>query len=168
MLPASPSRFPILERFWQGEPNVIMWTGGIFPPSTLVISPKCVILGKWRLVMAIGDFSISLAQMGMIPLREAARGNTPIPSNRLPNLRAHINRLSPCFIRCVHVLSAPFRAIKKHHLWKSIQWCFFLSADFSRISSSPIEKDANLKNAPFSIFLFSFYKSTVCLLSAKP
>jgi len=30
--------------------------------------------GKWRFVMAIGDFSISLAQTGMIPLREAAEG----------------------------------------------------------------------------------------------
>ena len=35
-------------------------------------------------------------------------------------------------------------------------------------AESPIEKDANLKNASFSIFIFIFYKSTVCLLSAKP
>lgn len=53
--------------------------------------------GKWRFVMAIGDFSIALAQTGMIPLREAARGNTPVPSNRRPNLREHIDRLSACF-----------------------------------------------------------------------
>ena len=69
--------------------------------------------GKWRFVMAIGDFSISLAQTGMIPLREAARGNTPIPSNRLPNLRAHIDRLSFYFFMCYFHFSAPFQTIKK-------------------------------------------------------
>ena len=132
LLPASPSRFPILERFWQGEPNVIMWTGEMFPPCIFVISPKCSMSGKWRLVMAIGDFSISLAQTGIIPLREAARGNTPIPSNRLPNLRAHIDRLSFCFFMCCFHFSAPFQTIKKHHQWKSIQWRLLLSAHFSR------------------------------------
>jgi len=39
---------------------------------------------------------------------------------------------------------------------------------FQGKAESPIEKDANLKNASFSIFIFIFYKSTVCLLSAKP
>lgn len=88
--------------------------------------------GKWRFVMAIGDFSISLAQTGIIPLREAARGNTPIPSNRLPNLRAHIDRLSFYFFMCYFHFSAPFQTIKKHHQWKSIQWRLLLSAHFSR------------------------------------
>ena len=80
----------------------------MFPPCIFVISPKCSMSGKWRFVMAIGDFSISLAQTGIIPLREAARGNTPIPSNRLPNLRAHIDRLSFCFFMCCFHFSAPF------------------------------------------------------------
>jgi len=39
---------------------------------------------------------------------------------------------------------------------------------FQGKAESSIEKDANLKNASFSIFIFIFYKSTVCLLSAKP
>ena len=38
------------------------------------------------MVMEMGAFSISLAHTGRIPHREAARGNTPIPSKRLPSL----------------------------------------------------------------------------------
>ncbi len=62
------------------------WTGGIFPPSSLVMSPKCSISGKWRRVMEMGAFTISLAHTGTIPFRRAASGNTPIPSNKLPNV----------------------------------------------------------------------------------
>ena len=62
-----------------------MWTGGMSPPFSFVTSPKCAIPGKWRFVMEIGAFSISLAHAGTIPQRTAASGNTPIPSNRLPS-----------------------------------------------------------------------------------
>ena len=86
--PVMPVRLPICERFWHGEPKVMIWTGGICPPSSLVMSPKCAIPGKWRLVIDTGAFSISLAHIGTIPCRWAARGNTPIPSNRLPNVSA--------------------------------------------------------------------------------
>ena len=81
---------PICERFWQGEPKVMMWTGGMSPPFSFVTSPKCAIPGKWRFVMEIGAFSISLAHAGTIPQRTAASGNTPIPSNRLPSRSAVI------------------------------------------------------------------------------
>ena len=40
--------------------------------------------------MEIGAFSISLAHTGSIPQRAAAKGNTPIPSNRLPSRSAVI------------------------------------------------------------------------------
>ena len=42
--------------------------------------------------MEMGAFSISLAQTGRIPHREAARGNTPIPSKRLPSLMSGMAR----------------------------------------------------------------------------
>lgn len=48
--------------------------------------------GKCLLVMEMGAFSISLAQTGRIPHREAARGNTPIPSKRLPSLMSGMAR----------------------------------------------------------------------------
>ena len=60
------------------------------PPFSFVTSPKCAIPGKWRFVMEIGAFSISLAHAGTIPQRTAASGNTPIPSNRLPSRSAVI------------------------------------------------------------------------------
>ena len=50
------------------------------------------ISGKCLLVMEMGAFSISLAQTGRIPHREAARGNTPIPSKRLPSLMSGMAR----------------------------------------------------------------------------
>lgn len=63
----------------------MMWTGGMAPPFSFVTFPKCAIPGKWRFVMEIGAFSISLAHTGTIPQRTAASGKTPIPSNRLPS-----------------------------------------------------------------------------------
>ena len=62
----------------------MMSTGGSFAPSSLVISPTCCIWGNRNLVTAIGKASISLAQTGSMPLRTAARGKPPMPSNRLP------------------------------------------------------------------------------------
>ena len=61
-----------------------MSTGGSFAPSSLVISPTCCIWGNRSLVTAIGKASISLAQTGSMPLRTAAKGKPPMPSNRLP------------------------------------------------------------------------------------
>ena len=62
----------------------MMSTGVSFAPSSLVISPTCCIWGNRNLVTAIGKASISLAQTGSMPLRTAARGKPPMPSNRLP------------------------------------------------------------------------------------
>ena len=62
----------------------MMSTGGNSAPSNLVMSPTWIILGKWCFVTSIGKASISLAHTGVIPLRTAARGKPPIPSNRLP------------------------------------------------------------------------------------
>lgn len=50
------------------------------------MSSKCFILEKCRLVIEIVAASISLAHTGTIPQRAAANGNTPIPSNKLPNV----------------------------------------------------------------------------------
>ena len=86
--PVMPVRLPIWDRFWHGEPKVMIWTGGICPPSSLVMSPKWAISGKCRLVTDTGAFSISLAHAGTMPCRRAARGNTPMPSNRLPSVSA--------------------------------------------------------------------------------
>ena len=73
-----------MEKFWQGEPKVMIWTGDNSLPCSFVMSPKCRMAGKCRFVMEIGALSISLAQSGTMPFRCAARGKTPIPSNRLP------------------------------------------------------------------------------------
>lgn len=39
--PASPARFPAMERSWHGLPPVIQSTGSISAPFILQISPKC-------------------------------------------------------------------------------------------------------------------------------
>lgn len=62
----------------------MMSTGGSFAPSSLVMSPTWIMPGKCFFVTWIGNVSISLAQMGVMPLRTAASGNPPIPSNREP------------------------------------------------------------------------------------
>lgn len=41
--------------------------------------------GNLDSVTALGNGSISLAQAGTIPTAEAASGQVPLPSNRLPN-----------------------------------------------------------------------------------
>ena len=51
--------------------------------------------GKCRRVMDTGAFSISLAHRGTMPLRRAARGNTPMPSNRLPNVISFLVAFPP-------------------------------------------------------------------------
>jgi hypothetical protein len=85
LTPARPSRLPATDRSWQGEPPAIISTTGRFSPCNFVISPMCVILGNRYLVTAMGNFSISLAHIGLIPFLFAANGNPPIPSNRLPS-----------------------------------------------------------------------------------
>ena len=83
--PARPARVgDAVERSWQGEPPQIMSTGGSSAPSSLVMSPTWIMSGKCFLVTWMGNASISLAQTGVIPLRAAAKGKPPIPSNRLP------------------------------------------------------------------------------------
>ena len=62
----------------------MMSTGGSLAPSSLVISPTWIMLGKCFFVTWMGNVSISLAQTGVMPLRTAARGKPPMPSKRLP------------------------------------------------------------------------------------
>ena len=62
----------------------MMSTGGRLAPSSLVMSPTWIMPGKCFLVTWMGNGSISLAQTGVIPLRTAASGKPPIPSNREP------------------------------------------------------------------------------------
>src|SRR5699024_809660 len=68
-----------------------------------VISPRWSMLGKCRFVIDTGAFSISLAHVGVMPKREAAKGNTPIPSKRLPKVSFVI----------FHLLFSVFRRKKK-------------------------------------------------------
>jgi hypothetical protein len=63
-----------------------MSTGGNVAPSNLVMSPNCITSGKWCFVTAIGNFSISLDQIGFTPLWTAANNQPPMPSNKLPKV----------------------------------------------------------------------------------
>ncbi len=45
----------------------MMSTGGTSPPWSRVMSPRCSMSGKWRFVIEMGAFSISLAHRGTIP-----------------------------------------------------------------------------------------------------
>lgn len=63
-----------------------MSTGGSSEPFNFVISPTCFISGNLFFVTDIGKASISLAHTGVIPLRTAASGNPPIPSNNDPRV----------------------------------------------------------------------------------
>ena len=42
-----PARFPAAERSWQGEPPVMMSTGGMVAQSTAVTSPWLGTSGQW-------------------------------------------------------------------------------------------------------------------------
>lgn len=68
----------------------MMSTGGSTAPSNFVMSPTCTISGKRIFVTSMGKASISLAHTGMMPLWSAAKGNPPIPSNRLPIVKLFI------------------------------------------------------------------------------
>ena len=61
-------------------------TGFISLAFNLVISPKCSISGKCLFDIDIAFLSISLAHTVFIPTFLAAKGNTPIPSNKLPSV----------------------------------------------------------------------------------
>ena len=61
-------------------------TGSISLAFNFVISPKCSTSGKCLLDIDIAFLSISLAHTVFIPTFSAAKGNTPIPSNKLPSV----------------------------------------------------------------------------------
>ena len=66
-------------------------TGNSNFPLSLVISPLWTILGKRRFVTSIGNGSISLAQIVLMPYLAAPSGNPPMPSNRLPMVIAVVS-----------------------------------------------------------------------------
>ena len=66
--PARPSRLPDATlRSWQGEPKVMMSTGGSLPPWSFVMSPTCSMSGKCFFVTETHSGTISLAHRGLIP-----------------------------------------------------------------------------------------------------
>lgn len=95
LAPASPALVgDATLRSWHGEPPQMMSTGGSLAPSSLVMSPTWIISGKCFLVTWMGNVSISLAQTGMIPLRTAASGKPPMPSNREPMVSLFSTRIT--------------------------------------------------------------------------
>ena len=82
--PARPALAPATDRSWHGLPPQMMSTGGRFAPFSFVMSPTCVMRGNRSFVTAMGKASISEAHTVVIPLRTAARGKPPMPSNKLP------------------------------------------------------------------------------------
>ena len=61
-------------------------TGFISLAFNFVMSPKCSTSGKCLFDIDIAFLSISLAHTVFIPTFLAAKGNTPIPSNKLPSV----------------------------------------------------------------------------------
>lgn len=61
-------------------------TGFISLAFNFVMSPKCSTSGKCLFDIDIALLSISLAHTVFIPTFLAAKGNTPIPSNKLPSV----------------------------------------------------------------------------------
>lgn len=61
-------------------------TGDRSAPFNFVMSPTWSMEGNRFFVTSMGKVSISLAHTGLMPLRTAARGKPPIPSNRLPSV----------------------------------------------------------------------------------
>ena len=82
--PASPALAPATDRSWHGLPPQMISTGGSSAPFNFVMSPTWTMSGNRSLVTSIGKASISLAQTGRMPLRTAASGKPPMPSNKLP------------------------------------------------------------------------------------
>ena len=93
--PSRPFLAPAIDTSWHGLPPQMMSTGGSSAPSSLVMSPTWIMSGKRSLVTRMGNVSISLAHTGVIPLRTAARGKPPIPSNRLPMVSVFFSVIYP-------------------------------------------------------------------------
>jgi hypothetical protein len=70
--PSKEVRGPATLNDWHGLPKQSTSTGGIFPPSSFVMSPKCPIPEKCRFVIDTEFGRISLAQSGVILKKEAA------------------------------------------------------------------------------------------------
>ena len=82
--PSRPSRFPAMLMSWHGEPPAMMVTGSKSAPFNLLMSPRCFISGKFFVVTSIGNGSISLAHIGLIPNIEPASSKPPLPENKDP------------------------------------------------------------------------------------
>lgn len=90
--PANPARAPATDKSWHGLPPQMISTGGSSAPLSLVISPTWIMSGNLSFVTSMGKASISLAHTGLTPQCTAARGNPPIPSNRLPRVISRLIR----------------------------------------------------------------------------
>ena len=93
--PGKSGTHPSHRQSWHGEPPQMISTGGNSAPFSLVMSPTCIISGKWCFVTLIGNGSISLAHTGTIPFRTAASGKPPMPSNKLPKVKGSTPSTSP-------------------------------------------------------------------------
>ena len=82
--PSRPSRFPAMLMSWHGEPPAMMVTGSKSAPFNLLMSPRCFISGKFFVVTSIGNGSISLAHIGLIPNIDPANSKPPLPENKDP------------------------------------------------------------------------------------
>lgn len=100
--PASPRRFPAMERSWQGNPPQIRSTvfdSCVFAPIflTSVCSSEC---GKCRRKTFCAFLSISHTATLCIPAFSKARSNPPMPENRdmnfitTPSARRTLSRCS--------------------------------------------------------------------------
>lgn len=98
--PSKPLRFPAIERFWQGDPKVITSTGSISAPFIFVMSPRCFMPGNRLEVTATGNGSISLAHTGKMPTIDAASGQVPEPSNKLPSFISSLRAASIPHAEC--------------------------------------------------------------------
>lgn len=75
-------------------------TGFISLAFNFVMSPKCSTSGKCLFDIDIAFLSISLAHTVFIPTFLAAKGNTPIPSNKLPSVISfNLHHLFSTFIK---------------------------------------------------------------------
>ena len=86
LAPANPARLPATDKSWHGLPPVTMSTGSRLLQSIFVMSPRCFMFGNRIFVTLMGNGSISDAHNVFIPYLLAARGNPPMPSNKLPNV----------------------------------------------------------------------------------
>lgn len=84
---------------------MIISTGFISLAFNFVISLRCSTLGKCFFDIDIAFLSISLAHTVFIPTFLAAKGNTPIPSNKLPSVISfNLHHLFSIFISYLYTL----------------------------------------------------------------